>query len=184
MKAVLLPATSGTCGNKQPAVLHVCMSHWRHCRCLACRACCIPLCKALCNLHTLPGLQDFFQLLRPGLSVLRAASSHTEPYSAADFEAEYGVAPGLWVDVKALAGDPSDNIPGVKGVGQKTALQLVQQLGSVECILHCMRQPLEQQQLEVKVRPGGGQLVQDSGMTVLKCNRSRVTASPGMCVKL
>ena len=44
----------------------------------------------------------------------------------------YGVNPAQIADLKALKGDPSDNIPGVPGVGDKTALKLIQQFGSVE----------------------------------------------------
>jgi 5'-3' exonuclease len=79
-----------------------------------------------------------YQLLQPGVRILRNTAGATVPYSHEDFSVEFGLQLGqaqLWVDVKALAGDPGDNIPGVKGIGQKTALQLVQQLGSVERVL-------------------------------------------------
>lgn len=93
-------------------------------------------------------LQDMYQLLRPGVRVLRSAAGRWASYSHDDFAAEYGLQPGqahLWTDVKALAGDPGDNIPGVKGIGQKTALQLVQQLGSVETILEGLQGQQQQQ---------------------------------------
>jgi 5'-3' exonuclease len=96
-----------------------------------------------------------YQLLQPGVRILRNTAGATVPYSHEDLAAEFGLQPGqtqLWVDVKALAGDPGDNIPGVKGIGQKTALQLVQQLGSVEQILQRFQgqqqqQPDQQQQV-------------------------------------
>ena len=46
----------------------------------------------------------------------------------------YGITPEQFVDVKALMGDPSDNIPGVKGIGEKTALNLIARYGSIDGI--------------------------------------------------
>jgi DNA polymerase-1 len=50
-------------------------------------------------------------------------------------EAKYGVTPAQYIDFVALKGDTSDNIPGVPGVGEKTAAKLVQTFGSVEELL-------------------------------------------------
>jgi DNA polymerase-1 len=44
----------------------------------------------------------------------------------------FGVKPGQMVDFKALTGDPSDNIPGVEGIGKKTAAEIIQNYGSIE----------------------------------------------------
>jgi DNA polymerase-1 len=56
--------------------------------------------------------------------------------------ARYGFEPAQLVDYKALVGDPSDNIPGVPGIGQKTATRLIQEYGSLEEILeHAEEQP-------------------------------------------
>ncbi|WIA09046.1 hypothetical protein OEZ85_008460 [Tetradesmus obliquus] len=100
--------------------------------------------------------KDMYQLLQPRVRILRSISGSWAPYSCEDFAAEYGLQPGqerLWVDVKALAGDPADNIPGVKSIGQKTALQLVQQLGSVDSILQsCQAQQQPEQLQQVKLR--------------------------------
>jgi 5'-3' exonuclease len=52
-----------------------------------------------------------------------------------EFNAERGRAGVQWADVLALAGDSSDNVPGVKGIGQKGALALIQQYGSLEAVL-------------------------------------------------
>ena len=48
--------------------------------------------------------------------------------------AKYEIKPEHIADYKALKGDPSDNIPGVKGIGEKTAVKLIQQFGSIEQI--------------------------------------------------
>ncbi|MFX8585823.1 5'-3' exonuclease H3TH domain-containing protein, partial [Acinetobacter baumannii] len=45
-----------------------------------------------------------------------------------------------WVDYRALAGDPSDNIPGVKGIGEKTAAKLIREWGSLENLLKHLEQ--------------------------------------------
>lgn len=82
-----------------------------------------------------PCMQDFYQLLQPGLSMLRYERFGPVHYTHTDFADETGLPADqarLWVDVRALEGDPGDNIPGVKGVGEKTAVQLVKELGTVE----------------------------------------------------
>lgn len=58
-----------------------------------------------------------------------------EEYFANDVIEKYGVTPIEYIDVKGLMGDPSDNIPGVPGVGEKTALKLIQEYKSVENVL-------------------------------------------------
>lgn len=50
------------------------------------------------------------------------------------FREEYGIDPIRMIDLKALAGDPSDNVPGVKGIGEKTALKLLREHGTLENI--------------------------------------------------
>jgi 5'-3' exonuclease len=69
-------------------------------------------------------------------------------YRLADFQEQYGLADAsLMVDLKALMGDVSDNIPGVKGVGEKTAARLVAAWGPLEQVLAALDSvPAEQQQ--------------------------------------
>src|SRR5699024_10442976 len=55
-------------------------------------------------------------------------------YTVDHFRKDYGIDPHQWIDVKALLGDASDNVPGVRGVGKKSALPLVQMYDSVENI--------------------------------------------------
>lgn len=70
---------------------------------------------------------DVLQLVNPHTHIytLKKGLSHIELFDVASFEEKYGVSAQQWVDVKALKGDSSDNIPGVAGVGEKTALQLI-----------------------------------------------------------
>lgn len=58
--------------------------------------------------------------------------TEVEDYYASDVKSVYGVTPTEFIDVKALMGDTSDNIPGVPGVGEKTATKIIQEYGSIE----------------------------------------------------
>lgn len=70
---------------------------------------------------------DVLQLVdaQTHIYTLKKGFSNIEVFSLAHFEEKYGVGPHQWADVKALKGDASDNIPGVAGIGEKTALQLI-----------------------------------------------------------
>lgn len=78
--------------------------------------------------------RDYFQLIRPGVQVLfnRRGVSETDLYDEAAVVERFGLQPNQYIDYAALRGDPSDNLPGVPGVGEKTASQLVQLFSSVE----------------------------------------------------
>lgn len=84
------------------------------------------------------GDKDSFQLITEKTHIrhVRTKSGQTETveYDIPRFEEEYGFPPPLMVDFKALMGDPSDNIPGVRGIGEKTALDLIQRFGTVQAI--------------------------------------------------
>ena len=84
------------------------------------------------------GDRDSFQLITGRTEVLhvKTAKGQTETidYTLERFTEEYGFAPPLMVDLKALMGDASDNIPGVPGIGEKTALDLVRRFGRIEDI--------------------------------------------------
>jgi len=84
------------------------------------------------------GDKDSLQLINDSTSVCnvktRMGQTETILYNTECFVEEYGFEPLLMVDLKALMGDSSDNIPGVPGVGEKTAMDLVQRFGRVENI--------------------------------------------------
>jgi DNA polymerase-1 len=81
--------------------------------------------------------RDFFQLVRPGIRVMfnRKGISDIVDYDEAAVEARFGLPPEKYIDYVALKGDPSDNIPGIPGVGEKTASKLVQEHGSAEAVV-------------------------------------------------
>ena len=84
------------------------------------------------------GDKDSLQLVSGTTSVcnVKTVRGQTETilYTPESFHAEYGFAPAQMVDLKALMGDSSDNIPGVPGIGEKTALDLVRRYGTVDKI--------------------------------------------------
>ncbi|MBI3649188.1 MAG: DNA polymerase I [Actinobacteria bacterium] len=81
--------------------------------------------------------RDFFQLVRPGIRVMfnRKGISDIALFDEAGVLERYGIPPERYLDYVALKGDPSDNIPGVPGVGEKTAAKLVQEWGTIEEVL-------------------------------------------------
>ena len=84
------------------------------------------------------GDKDSLQLITDTTTVCnvktRMGQTETINYTPAVFREEYGFDPPQMVDLKALMGDSSDNIPGVPGIGEKTALELVRRYGTVEKI--------------------------------------------------
>ena len=84
--------------------------------------------------YILSGDRDLLQLIDDKVTVLLATNSDTLTMKRDEFYAKYAVEPELFVDMKALMGDSSDNIPGVAGVGEKTAAGLIQNFGKLEDI--------------------------------------------------
>ncbi|MFC2066893.1 DNA polymerase I [Chloroflexota bacterium] len=84
------------------------------------------------------GDADIMQLVSPKVKVLYPkpgrSFSDTMLYDEAAVQQKFGVGPEHISDFKGLVGDPSDNIPGVSGIGKKTAVKLIQQFGTVEQI--------------------------------------------------
>jgi DNA polymerase-1 len=82
------------------------------------------------------GDADTMQLVSPSVRVLvpQKTFGDTTLYDEIAVQQRYGVVPERIPDLKGLKGDPSDNIPGVPGIGEKTAVKLIQQFGSVEGI--------------------------------------------------
>lgn len=84
------------------------------------------------------GDRDSLQLVSENTTVLLASTkmgkTQSVPYDCAKIMEEYGVEPKQMIEIKALQGDSSDNIPGVAGVGAKTAGDLIQRFGTIENI--------------------------------------------------
>lgn len=82
------------------------------------------------------GDMDTLQLVRPGVRVyaMKKGITDTVIYNEKAVTLRYGFRPDQLIDFKGLKGDPSDNIPGVKGIGEKTATDLIKTYGSIEGI--------------------------------------------------
>lgn len=84
--------------------------------------------------------KDFFQIVGPKIKILRSTPKETILVDAAWVHARWGIHPTQMIDFLALQGDAVDNIRGVPGVGEKTAMQLIQKFGSIEGVLQSLDQ--------------------------------------------
>ena len=91
------------------------------------------------------GDQDAMQLVNGSVKIYQPARGKTpaKVYTGKEVRERYGLEPRQITDLKALAGDSSDNVPGVRGIGPKTAAELIQKFGSVEGIYQHLDQVAE-----------------------------------------
>jgi DNA polymerase-1 len=114
--------------------------------------------------------RDFFQLVRPGIHVMfnRRGISDIVTYDVEAVTERFGLPPEKYLDYVALKGDPSDNIPGVPGVGEKTASKLIQDYGDVESVLQ------HADELKGRLRSGiesaGQDLIRNKELARLNCD--------------
>ena len=89
------------------------------------------------DVTVLTGDRDLFQLIEPGVRVMATGRGVTDTkiYDRETVIERYGIPPELVPDFVGLKGDTSDNIPGVPGIGEKTATQLLQEWGDLEGVL-------------------------------------------------
>lgn len=89
------------------------------------------------EIYIVTGDRDALQLASENINVIITKKGMTEKevYDKNRMIEEYGVTPTQFIDVKGLMGDSSDNIPGVPGVGEKTAFKLIKEYGSIENVL-------------------------------------------------
>lgn len=88
------------------------------------------------DVSIISGDRDTLQLATEHVKIripkTKQGKTEVEDYNAADVKERYGVTPKEFIDVKALMGDASDNIPGVPGVGEKTATKIIQDYQTIE----------------------------------------------------
>lgn len=82
--------------------------------------------------YVLTGDRDSLQLINDRTSVVLVKTKEDVIYSPEKFTEEYGVTPTQYIDVKAIMGDSTDNIPGVAGIGEKGAFKLISDFGSLD----------------------------------------------------
>jgi DNA polymerase-1 len=114
--------------------------------------------------------RDFFQLVRPGISVMfnRRGISDIARYDVEAVTERFGLPPEKYLDYVALKGDTSDNIPGVPGVGEKTASRLIQDFGSVEELLD--RTEEIKGRVRGAIESAGQDLIRNKELARLECD--------------
>ena len=104
--------------------------------------------------YVLSGDRDLLQLIDDKVTVLLAGNSETKTMRAEEFKEKYGILPTEFVDMKALMGDSSDNIPGVRGIGEKTAATLIQKFSTLEGIYENIDDPAITKSVRAKLIDG------------------------------
>ncbi|MCL5667057.1 MAG: DNA polymerase I [Patescibacteria group bacterium] len=104
-------------------------------------------CKSDCEVFIVTGDLDTLQLVNDCVKVytLRKGLTDTLIYDEKAVRERYGLNPNQMVDFRALKGDPSDNIAGVKGIGEKIAAELIKHFGSIEKLYKELRQAAKKQ---------------------------------------
>ena len=119
------------------------------------------------------GDKDSLQLItdtvRVKLISTRMGQTTERDMTPAAFQEEYGFAPIHMVDLKALMGDSSDNIPGVKGIGEKTALDLIRRYQSVEAIYQDLDGVEAKPAVLKKLREGEEQARMSYDLATIRC---------------
>ena len=110
--------------------------------------------RAGVDAYILSGDRDLLQLIDPQTTVLLAGNSDTVPFDAEAFQAKYGIPVERFIDLKAMMGDSSDNIPGIPGVGEKTAVKLLCDYGTLDEVLTHGDDPALSPALRKKIAEG------------------------------
>lgn len=95
------------------------------------------LAKTNINVRVITGDKDLLQLINPNTKIVLPGKSFSDikVYSEIEFEERFGFSHEYYIDYKAIVGDTSDNIIGIKGIGEKTATDLVKKYGTIEEII-------------------------------------------------
>ena len=119
----------------------------------------------------LTGDRDSFQLIGPHTKVLLTKKGvvNTELWDEAALLDHYGLEPSRMIDLKALMGDSSDNIPGITGVGEKTALKLLAEFGTLDEVL-ANAENISAKGLRAKVTAGKEQALLSRVLATIDCH--------------
>lgn len=120
------------------------------------------------------GDRDSLQLVAPGVSVLLTTTQlgrgETVKMDEAAILEKYGVSPKQLIETKALMGDASDNIPGVPGVGEKTAFALIQKFGTMEGVYQNIEDPAIKPGVRQKLLDGRESALLSHKLAVIDCH--------------
>ena len=137
-----------------------------------------------CDAYVMTGDRDSLQLIDEHVHVLLATNTETGDMDEAKFMERYGVPSSSFVDVKALMGDSSDNIPGVPGIGEKTALKLIADYGSLDGVYEALPTAKHTPSLRAKLENGrdsaylSRDLARICKSVPLSCTLDELTPSP------
>lgn len=126
------------------------------------------------EITVISGDKDLLQLLNPSTQIAFTKKGYTEydVYTNARFKEEYGIEPVQFAQVKAFMGDSSDGYPGVKGIGPKQALTLIQTYGSIDNVLASLEE----------LKPGQRTKISDN-MDMLKLSHELATIHTGVPIE-
>jgi len=98
------------------------------------------------------GDKDILQLLNDQVDVLilQKGIGNYKHYTRDIYVEEFAIEPRMLIDVKALMGDSSDNYPGVKGIGEKTAFKLISQYKTIDALLLCLSELTKSQKMKIE----------------------------------
>jgi len=113
--------------------------------------------------------KDFAQLVAPGIELLRPNADQETVFNAEAVKSRYGVRPDQIVDFLSLVGDSVDNIPGVPGIGEKTAAELLQRYETIENLL-ARASELSRTKLRNALLTAGDRLQTNRALIVLHTN--------------
>lgn len=130
------------------------------------------------------GDKDSFQLITEHTHVIhyksRMGQTEIKEYDPTLFAEEYGFAPKYIVDLKALMGDSSDNIPGVAGVGEKTAMDLMHRFGSLSAIYDGLQSPDIKESVRKKLIAGKDSALMSYELATI-CLDAPISFEPDIC---
>lgn len=104
--------------------------------------------------YILTGDKDSLQLINASCSVILVKTKEDILYDEERFVADFGVTPTQYIDVKAIMGDSSDNIPGIEGIGEKGAFKLISDFGSLDAIYESYKDAKISEGLKTKIGNG------------------------------
>jgi DNA polymerase-1 len=127
------------------------------------------------NVIIVTGDRDALQLISPQTKVMltKKGITDTEIFDKDAFLAKYNVTPQQQIDLKGLMGDASDNIPGVPGIGEKTAIKLIAEFGSIENVLENIEN-ISGKKLQENLRNNKDIALLSKQLATIKCDMSLV----------
>ncbi|WP_044893431.1 DNA polymerase I [Bacillus alveayuensis] len=117
------------------------------------------------------GDKDLTQLAteKVTVAITRKGITDVDPYTPETIQEKYGLTPPQIIDMKGLMGDQSDNIPGVPGIGEKTAIKLLKQFGTVENVLEALDE-VSGKKLKEKLAEYKEQALMSKQLATIQCD--------------